>query len=581
MNKETFNLIDDPWIKAINIKNQTEKVSLEILLKNSKQYRQLAGDTVSQDLAVLRFLIAILTTVYCRYDYNGFLYPWISENTSGWQGLEIDDSISSKKVKSHFMETFQNLYKSNHFSDILFQYLEKYHDNFDLFGDHPFYQVTTKVYDNWVADSKKVSKGKGTVAIKQINRLISESNNSPSVFSPKTGSNKNEIKLDELVRWIISYQNYTGTTDKTKIEIGEKFSASSGWLYGLNPIYIKGKNLFETLMLNLKLITKTSQNDNHLVMEKPIWEFQDMNDYIEKAGEASVPDNIAELYTVWSRILHIEWDENNQPTIFSACLPKISSANALIEPMTTWRKDKKTSDLLPATRRKETLDKAMWRNFGQYVETEPTDDNADMTPGIVEWANTLKEYKVIPVDYHLNLVNVGLVSDGNATSQSPYAEFYDYMKIEAGVLFDESKNKRKWPKVIEDIVEETQKVAANYRFFVEGIGKLRNINNPKEFANRIVGKFYERLNEPFLDWLDSLTVSDDRQLKQREWKKTLKRKLMQEVDFVMAEASSAEILGKNIDPKKKDDRSNIFTLYNVLMRNIHKYFNFDKGGKNE
>ena len=49
------------------------------------------------------------------------------------------------------------------------------------------------------------------------------------------------------------------------------------------------------------------------------------------------PDNLSELYTVWSRMIHIDW-QNGQPVIFSAGLPKLDSEKQFLEPMTTWRK---------------------------------------------------------------------------------------------------------------------------------------------------------------------------------------------------------------------------------------------------
>lgn len=66
MKQLSFNLITDPWIKVIDKNNNLQKVSLSTLFKNSQDYKQLAGEMKSQDLAVFRFLLAILTTVYSR-----------------------------------------------------------------------------------------------------------------------------------------------------------------------------------------------------------------------------------------------------------------------------------------------------------------------------------------------------------------------------------------------------------------------------------------------------------------------------------------------------------------------------------
>ena len=61
-------------------------------------------------------------------------------------------------------------------------------------GKHVNNKMTT------ILTGKKIALGKGTVAIKQMNRLISESNNSPDIFSPKSSSQKNKIGK-EFIRY--------------------------------------------------------------------------------------------------------------------------------------------------------------------------------------------------------------------------------------------------------------------------------------------------------------------------------------------------------------------------------------------
>lgn len=73
------------------------------------------------------------------------------------------------------------------------------------------------------------------------------------------------------MRWILTYQSFTGVTDKTKL-INKP--VSSGWLYGLNPVFAQGENLFQTLMLNLVFSEEYKE-------EKPFWEFENAFEYIE------------------------------------------------------------------------------------------------------------------------------------------------------------------------------------------------------------------------------------------------------------------------------------------------------------
>lgn len=311
MSDKQFNLVIEPWIKVVDTEGQEQKVSLEKLFQNAASYQQLAGEMRSQDLAILRFLLSILTTVYSRYNDQNQPYDWIEIDEQTMQPVSIDDEeYDSEDIEDDLQITWQNLYQSGTFSQVLIDYLKSNQDKFDLLNkEKPFYQVTREQYDKLVPKNKRVDTGKGTVSVKQINRTISESNNKPDVFSPNSPRHKDDISLDSLARWLITYQNFTAVTDKTKVESEEKFSVSRGWLYGLNPVFVEGKNLFETLLLNLVLIPQPGSITKDKVNQKPVWEFS-KEDYIQLRIREKFPYNISQLYTTWSRVIHIEWEDD-------------------------------------------------------------------------------------------------------------------------------------------------------------------------------------------------------------------------------------------------------------------------------
>ncbi|WP_147000022.1 type I-E CRISPR-associated protein Cse1/CasA, partial [Levilactobacillus namurensis] len=440
---------------------------------------------------------------------------------------------------------------------------------FDFFGDHPFYQATTADYDALVPANKRVAKGKGQVAVKQLNRRISESGHTPSTFAPKTGEFKNEIDLDEFVRWIIMYQNYTGVTDKTKVENEEKFSNPAGWVYRLNPVYVQGKTLFETLMLNLVLVNQDQENP---AIQRPVWEFESVLDYVAYRKRQALPDDLAGLYTAWSRILHIEWADKRHPIIFSAGIPMFSAEGARLEPMTTWRFDKKESLFRPAVKSLRSLSVAMWRNFGQYVKTNQ-DETTRQEPGLVGWLRKLKEDGLIPDNQILTLASVALVSDGNATSQSPAAEFADDLQLQANTLFDDSEMAERWPVRIEDTVTMTQKVGQDFYHFAADIGEIRNLVDTRSYASRLSAKFYASLNVPFKQWLAQLSGRDDRDEKINEWKRQLQELLRAAVQEIVRTSSSRDVIGIK-DAKGRP--MNIFTVRSRLSYQVRQDLDLKK-----
>ncbi len=544
----SFNLVKNPWIKVVEKESGHEtKVSLEDAFRNSQKYLCLSGDMKFQDLAVMRFMLAILTTVYTRFDADDNPYEWI----------ELDDDMRFVRLVDEYdeddlLDTWEKLYGQGHFSDAVVEYLYKNMDAFDMFGERPFYQVTGKEYDSFATK-------KGTVSVKQINRRISESNNSPSLFSPKSEQKKDSFSMDELVRWIITYQNYTGTADKTKMK-GMKDSISSGWLYKLSPVYADGNSLFETLVLNLVLVNQIDR-DNY-VNQVPVWENDSLDGYVESIKRLVSPDNIAALYTTWSRLMHIEW-EDDKPTIYVVGLPVLDNKNAFIEPMTVWTNKK--DDIVPYTRSKKNVNKAMWRDFGMYVNADGKEDRRE--PGIVAWLRELKENGCIDRMKLLSLDSIFVISDGSA-SNTPIMEVFNDMNINASVLFDEGENR--WPRRIEDTIVTTQNVADDYIKMVNKVGLIRFHGDNRQagsFSKKYGLGFYDGLNVPFKNWLSGLKDSDNRDEKIAEWKNTLKQIVSDSLNDFMKGATHSEIVG-SFD--KNDKINNIFTAVSLFKRNMYE-----------
>ncbi|MFC6180750.1 type I-E CRISPR-associated protein Cse1/CasA [Lactiplantibacillus daowaiensis] len=583
MNNNSFNLTTEPWIKVIEMQtNQERTVSLIDIFENAQEYRQLAGEMRTQDLAIFRLLLAILTTVYSRFNADDKRYPWVNMDASS-MSFKIDKGkFNRKSSRQQLLATWEKLYQSGHFSGAVIQYLKQYESRFDFFGQRPFYQIVAKDYDVLVDDEKKkIATGNGQVAVQQINRRVSESANSRAIFSPRSPDMKNKIQLDELIRWIISYQNFTGTTDKTAIKVDNQTSKLraggvynlGGWLYGIRPVFAKGHSLFETLLLNLVLVT-TQNGSNKYNIQKPVWEYDSVLDYIKERKKRIRPDNLAELYTEWSRILCIQWDEDKQPSIFSAKIPIFEAANLFIEPMTTWKVSPKTSDYLPDRQKLSSLGIAMWRNFGQYVKIWQKDSQPE--PGIVAWLRILKREKLISKDDAIVLNSISLIKDKTSASQLPVAEVVDDMQLQVAVLFaEEDTTRRYWLVRIEDVIQMTQTIGKYYFHFIENIGRIRRVSNPKAFGNQMSGKFYEQLNEPFKKWLAGLTDQDDRDEKVNLWKRQLKEIVAEATNDVMNTSTSKDIRGIMIDRKDKGKvvgkkEINIFTEKNQLMVSVNR-----------
>lgn len=71
MNDKDFNLLDEPWIRVIDGDCNVHEVSLVGLFEQTHNYKDLCGELPTQDFAMLRLLLAVLHTVFSRYDEDG------------------------------------------------------------------------------------------------------------------------------------------------------------------------------------------------------------------------------------------------------------------------------------------------------------------------------------------------------------------------------------------------------------------------------------------------------------------------------------------------------------------------------
>lgn len=87
-----FNLIDDPWIEVLLDKKGSRKlVSLRQIFENSADYIDICGDMHIQDFAVMRLILAILHTVFSRYDADGNSYEYLKINEKMQQLDKVDE----------------------------------------------------------------------------------------------------------------------------------------------------------------------------------------------------------------------------------------------------------------------------------------------------------------------------------------------------------------------------------------------------------------------------------------------------------------------------------------------------------
>ena len=548
-----YNLLDEKWIQVAS-KDAVEKISIKELFAGAAKYKELAGDMKTQDFAVMRVMLAILHTVFSRFDSNGDSHGFFEVDKEKFlQTGELKES-DLEDYEDALYQTWIDIWNAKEFPKVVEEYLEKWRERFFLYDDkYPFFQVTKEVIE-------KDAAGGGEFYGKNINRLVSESNNKQAYFSPKDESYKEYIVDDELARWLITLQGYIGTSDKKKV--GSAKTYSKGWLYDLGGVYLQGNNLFETLMLNF--VIAHNENNNLLKTQKPCWEAETIEKNVEYYFHNGI-DNIASLYTAWCREIFIDPNRTKEDKFvcFIAKLPEIEHSNAFLEPMTVWKYND-TGEYKDKYRpRKHDANKSMWRNFGLLTGV----GEGTRKPGVIEWLNKLgdiSESEELGFNKeNIKLCAVCMLDDGNATSWAPIDEVEDTLNLKERVLIDTGDNG--WIVRINKTITDTKAcIDRTLKIFIKDLLDIRNME--KSDASKYIEQFYFRIDLSFRNWIESIDIDNDKDTKEVEWQGILKKAMKEYVDELVSSSGLRDYKGIETSTGVK----NIATIYNSFLYRLNQ-----------
>lgn len=560
-----YNLLDEKWIVVIRENDgNIEKLSLKEVFAHAGEYYDLAGEMKTQDFAVLRVLLAVLQTVFSRFDTEGKPYDMLEIESVRFRQREM---VSREELEDEdpFFETWGKLWAKGSFPEIVQDYLEAWRDHFYLFDDtYPFFQVTE-------GEMQELADGGGQFFGKNLNRTLSESNNKSALFAPIAEGAKDKLHYDELLRWLIMFQGYTGTGDKKKVG-DAKQAYSKGWLYDLGGVYLKGKNLFETLLLNCILSTDFDEDveGEDIRVQIPAWERtprENVDIYFK-----SRLDNRASLYTSWSRAVSFPSDfEDAAPFhCFIAKLPEVNHLENFLEPMTCWGWNKTGPNRGKFTPKKHKAEEAVWRHFNVLMGVDREEGEHFRKPGILRWYHKVCESGIAKEleHYKIAICSISMRDDGNATSWAPTDEIVDEIRMETEVLMDE--NQDGWIEQINTLVNSTkERIDLTLVRFLKELSSIRGLEvKDYHLVNQGREQLYHDIDLSFRGWLYELQKEDSINNKILEWYAILEKAIRNKGNEIYREANWRDLNGINREGKNV----NIATAYNTFLRSVHFQF---------
>lgn len=508
--EKLFNLIDEPWILVRKNNGETAEVSLLDALTHAHEYDALAGELPTQDVAILRLLLAVLYTVFTRYDSDGGereYVPNFDDMVDMWKEVWDSGCLPEQPIR---------------------EYLDKWHERFWLFHpERPFYQ----------ANSAKI--GTEYTAAK-LNGEISESSNKRRLFLKRNGLDKTELTFPESARWLLYLNGYDDTSSKPKGEKpnGEKLpSVGAGWLGKLGLIYSLGVNLFETLMLNFVFPTDA---DDDWYENKPVWEF---NVYPEKERvKIPLPTNPAQLYTLQSRRISLVHDGDRVIGYRLLGGDFFDKEGAFCEQLTIWKPIYERKAIIGFQPKRHEAAKQLWREFSSIA----TGDEI-RRPGVVSWLAYLRENELLPTEY--------LCKFGIASVQYGDKDFFVDDVFSDSITFNTdilTKVGGKLRSLIETEIARCDKFADVLRSLASDLVKASG-GDPAALGTYAKEQYYYRIDGELRRWIASVSLKqtpkeiEDRRIEWRNLNKHIALELGRELINKM---SSDAFVGRDVEEKK-------------------------------
>jgi len=357
----SFNLVHEPWLPVTLLDGTTTTLGLSEFFARAHETRGLNEPSPLTYTAVMRYLLAIL--------HRATDGP---EDPLDWAERWRQDHFDRNEVDA---------------------YLGRWEDRFDLFHPlKPFAQAGPEI----------IFKSDDTISRLYIERT---SGSNSVLFDHSWDAKPSGVSPAEACRALITAQAYAFS--------GAQIFANSAMIAGYS-ILLEGRNLFETLMLNLQEYSKTEPpgltkgNDK----DKPWWE-QAENAVIGKAG--SLPFGLTDFLTWRSRSIRLIPDEDGLiRRCFYAPGYKLRDDMGIRDPFKRYEKVSSGENKGQFSPKNFIQGKALWRDSFSLVEQYEQDSAGSeidrLCPGIVSWlALAMNELtpaeQIIPVIIATGVIN--------------------------------------------------------------------------------------------------------------------------------------------------------------------------------
>ncbi len=238
MTDQHFDLLTQPWIR-VRGPDGVRELSVREVFTCAHDLDALAGELPTQDVAILRVLLAILHRSVAEL-------PGYAKDV--WRGLWEAPQLPMALIGG---------------------YLDGVADRFDLFDERaPFFQVA----------GLAANKTSGLL------KLVADVPDGHPYFTTRADAELDSVSFAEAARWVVHCQAFdpsgikTGVTGDPRVKGGKGYPIGTGWAGRCGLVVLEGRTLKETLLLNLVLGTRDGDAEPDL----PVWERRPLGPGVER-----------------------------------------------------------------------------------------------------------------------------------------------------------------------------------------------------------------------------------------------------------------------------------------------------------
>lgn len=502
----SFDLTARPWIPVLRRDGTQDELSLHQVFEQAHNLRRIVGDLPTQEFALVRLLLAVA--------HDAFEGP---PDIDAWAELWAEESCFAP----------------------VGAYLEAHRGRFDLLdASTPFFQTA----------GLRTAKDE----VFSLNRIVADVPNGEPFFTTRMPTVE-RLTFAEAARWVVHAHAYDTSGIKTGVEGdqrakgGKVYPLGVGWAGNLGGVYVEGRTLRETLLLNL-----VSADTANLAIDEadaPAWRQEPCG----PGGAERAPSGVRDLYTWQTRRLRLHFDESGvHGVVLGYGDPLTARDRQHREPMTAWRRSraqekklKKTPVYLP---REHAPERAAWRGIGALVADQAGKaqgpEAADyLRPGILEWVARLVTEGELERGF---LVRARIVGARYGTQQSVIDEVVDDHVAMAVVLLHRQDRR---------YAEQAIAAVSDADLAVHSLGDLATnlaraagteSDGPRSSARDLA---YGLLEAPYRTWLARLVGTDDPYAQRTAWQQQVYGIVGRLGDRLMAAAGDAAWQGRTVQLK--------------------------------